>query len=115
MPWRTGGIQCLVSSPPGPSTLMISAPRSPRIWVQYGPASTREKSATSRPASGPGTGAGDDGAGAAVSSSIAGTLPTLSEPRPIRTAVARSLMVAQTGQYPASQPRAVPLVDCVTG
>src|SRR5215475_2819006 len=54
MPLRTGGIQCRVSSPPGPSTLMTSAPRSPSIWVQYGPASTREKSATSSPVSGPG-------------------------------------------------------------
>src|SRR5215475_12477744 len=33
---------------------MTSAPRSASIIVQYGPASTREKSATSRPASGPG-------------------------------------------------------------
>src|SRR5215471_4754109 len=58
MPPCTGGIQCRVSSPPGPSTLMTTAPRSPRIWVQNGPASTREKSATSSPESGPGRWAG---------------------------------------------------------
>ena len=49
----TGGTQCRVSSPAGLSTLITSAPRSASSMVAYGPASTREKSATSRPDSGP--------------------------------------------------------------
>src|SRR5262249_46615584 len=53
-PSLVGGTQRRVSSPPGLSTLITSAPRSPSSIVQYGPARTREKSATSRPASGPG-------------------------------------------------------------
>src|SRR5579863_7054487 len=50
----TGGIQERVSSPAGLSTLIKSAPRSASSIVQYGPASTREKSAMSSPDSGPG-------------------------------------------------------------
>src|SRR5215472_6097842 len=50
----TGGTQERVSSPAGLSTLITSAPRSASSIVQYGPASTREKSATSSPDSGPG-------------------------------------------------------------
>ena len=42
-----------MSSPPGPSTLTTSAPRSASSIVAYGPARMREKSATSSPASGP--------------------------------------------------------------
>ena len=43
-----------VSSPrPGCSSLMTRAPRSPRIIVQYGPESTRVKSSTVMPVSGP--------------------------------------------------------------
>ena len=34
---------------PGRSILMISAPRSPSIWVQVGPASTRVRSSTRMP------------------------------------------------------------------
>ena len=49
----TGGIHARVSSPPGDSTLITSASRSASSIVQYGPASTREKSATISPASGP--------------------------------------------------------------
>src|SRR5690606_32663578 len=36
---------------PGRSILMMSAPRSPRIWVATGPASTRLKSRTRNPSS----------------------------------------------------------------
>src|SRR3954454_16700671 len=44
-----------VSSPsPGRSTFTTSAPRSPRVCVHSGPASTREKSATSSPSRAPG-------------------------------------------------------------
>src|SRR5215831_7848243 len=57
-PSLVGGTQPRVSSPAGLSTLITSAPRSPSSIVQYGPARTREKSATSRPASGPGRAAG---------------------------------------------------------
>src|SRR5437899_1920688 len=50
MPERYGG----PSGPPaGPSTVITSAPRSASSIVQYGPASTREKSATTMPDSGP--------------------------------------------------------------
>src|SRR5580698_1374352 len=56
MPSLTGGCQVRVSSPAGLSTLITSAPRSASSMVAYGPASTREKSATSRPDSGPGGG-----------------------------------------------------------
>src|SRR3954468_5776455 len=53
-PSRHGGPHARVSSPPsGRSTLITSAPRSPSSIAASGPASTREKSATSRPASGP--------------------------------------------------------------
>src|SRR5216684_742265 len=49
-----GGPQCLVSSPaPGRSTLITSAPRSPRSIAAYGPASTRARSSTCTPVSGP--------------------------------------------------------------
>src|SRR5213083_2888434 len=48
-----GGPQARVSSPPsGRSTFHTSAPRSPSIWVAYGPASTRERSRTTTPSSG---------------------------------------------------------------
>ena len=42
----------LVSPPPGISTLMTSAPNSPRIVAQYGPAIIVEISSTFRPSSG---------------------------------------------------------------
>src|SRR5690348_14256714 len=49
-----GGPQWRVSSPTrGRSILMISAPRSPKICVHHGPASTRVRSRTRRPANGP--------------------------------------------------------------
>src|SRR5262245_26063558 len=49
----TKGGQRRVSSPfPGSSTLMISAPMSPRIIEQNGPASTRVRSSTRTPVSG---------------------------------------------------------------
>src|SRR3990172_2487989 len=45
-----GGPHCRRSSPtPSRSTLTTSAPRSPSTIVQYGPASTREKSSTRIP------------------------------------------------------------------
>src|SRR5579883_2149769 len=40
-------------SPSGGSTLMTSAPRSPRIWVASGPRTTLVRSTTVTPASGP--------------------------------------------------------------
>ena len=46
---RSGGTQCRVSSPAADSTLITSAPRSASSIVQYGPASTRLKSATTMP------------------------------------------------------------------
>src|SRR6185369_6205372 len=50
----TKGGQLRVSSPfPGSSTLMISAPMSPSIMVQKGPARTRVRSRTRTPLSGP--------------------------------------------------------------
>ena len=56
-PSRHGGPQARVSSPlPGRSTLITSAPRSPSSIDAYGPARTREKSATIRPSSGAGIG-----------------------------------------------------------
>src|SRR5215469_14476161 len=55
-PSLVGGTQRRVSSPPGLSTLITSAPRSASSMVQYGPASTREKSATSSPDKGPAAG-----------------------------------------------------------
>src|SRR5690606_30302943 len=49
-----GGPKRRVSSPlPGRSILITSAPRSPRIWVQKGPARMRVRSRTVMPASGP--------------------------------------------------------------
>src|SRR6185436_3449948 len=49
-----GGPQTRVSSPsPGFSTLITSAPRSARICVAHGPASTRERSRTRICLSGP--------------------------------------------------------------
>ena len=53
-PSRLGGLNPRVSSPAGPSTLITVAPMSASSMVQYGPASTREKSATTTPLSGPG-------------------------------------------------------------
>src|SRR4051794_1086830 len=53
MPSRIGGIHARVSSPTGASTLITSAPRSASSMVAYGPASTREKSATRSPERGP--------------------------------------------------------------
>ena len=48
---RKGGPQERVSSPaPGFSILITSAPKSPRICVAHGPASTRERSSTRTPA-----------------------------------------------------------------
>ena len=48
-PSRSGGVHVRVSSPSGDSTLTTSAPMSASSIVAYGPASTREKSATSSP------------------------------------------------------------------
>src|SRR6476469_677796 len=53
MPSRSGGVHVRVSSPSGDSTLTTSAPMSANNIVAYGPASTREKSATSTPDSAP--------------------------------------------------------------
>ena len=48
-----GGPQPRVSSPePDRSTLMMCAPRSPSAILQWGPASTRERSTTLTPSSG---------------------------------------------------------------
>ena len=47
-------------SPSGGSILMTSAPRSASIRPQWGPASTREKSSTVMPSSGPGPRRGAD-------------------------------------------------------
>src|SRR5215831_9229255 len=53
-PITNGGPHPRVSSPaPARSTLITSAPRSPRIWPAQGPASTRANSRTRKPASGP--------------------------------------------------------------
>ena len=43
-----------VTSPSGPSTLMTSAPMSPRNWPAIGPKITDDKSSTARPTGGPG-------------------------------------------------------------
>src|ERR1700690_2139056 len=49
-----GGAKPRVSSPaPGRSILITSAPRSPSIWAQVGPARTRVRSNTRRPFNGP--------------------------------------------------------------
>src|SRR5580658_6881450 len=54
VPGMNGGAKPRVSSPaPGRSILMTSAPRSPSIWAQVGPARTRVRSNTRRPFSGP--------------------------------------------------------------
>src|SRR5688500_3032480 len=54
-PCHAGGVHERVSSPePGCSILMTSAPRSPRIIVQNGPARLRVRSSTLRPANGAG-------------------------------------------------------------
>src|SRR4051794_24500159 len=58
-----GGPQRRVSSPSGDSIFTTSAPRSPRVWPTRGPASTREKSATSRPSSAAATASGGGAAG----------------------------------------------------
>src|SRR5690606_9100961 len=50
--WRSGPM-LRARSPAGGSTLTMSAPRSPRIWVQYGPISTLVMSTMRTPASGP--------------------------------------------------------------
>jgi len=48
------GREMRVSSPrPGGSIFSTSAPRSPRLWVQNGPARTRVRSMTRIPSSGP--------------------------------------------------------------
>src|SRR3954451_9426566 len=55
-----GGPHVRVSSPsPGRSTFTTSAPRSPSVCGQWGPASRREKSATSSPSRAPGAMAQD--------------------------------------------------------
>src|SRR6202158_511600 len=54
MPLMLGGSHSRVSSPvPGISTLITSAPWSPSISVQYGPASARVRSSTRTPSSAP--------------------------------------------------------------
>src|SRR5262249_30341131 len=50
---RKGGPSRRAASPRGGSILTTSAPRSPRIWAQKGPATTIEKSTTATPCSGP--------------------------------------------------------------
>ena len=51
---QKGGAKPRVSSPePLRSILITSAPRSPSIWVQVGPARTRVRSRTRRPVRGP--------------------------------------------------------------
>jgi len=52
-PSTKGGPKPRHSSPSGDSILMTSAPWSPSIWPQNGPARTREASMTRRPASAP--------------------------------------------------------------
>src|SRR5579872_2095899 len=55
---KKGGANLRVSSPfPGRSTLITSAPRSPSIWVQKGPARTLVKSRTLTPCKAPVTSA----------------------------------------------------------
>src|SRR5262245_36749988 len=51
-PFTNGGHERVSSPLPGSSTLMISAPMSPRIIEQKGPASTRVRSSTRTPDSG---------------------------------------------------------------
>src|SRR5690606_41097294 len=53
MPRCRSGPMPRARSPPGGSTFTTSAPRSPRIWVQYGPISTLVMSTMRTPASGP--------------------------------------------------------------
>src|SRR5437870_13311594 len=48
-----GGKRRVSSPPPGASIFNTSAPRSPRFWVANGPASTRVRSMTRIPSSGP--------------------------------------------------------------
>ena len=68
------------SPPPGRSTLITSAPRSPSVIAANGPASTREKSATSSPSSGP------------AESAIGGSLVS----EPMRTLVVSDLHLGST-------------------
>src|SRR6266850_4713311 len=90
-PPENGG-QPRVSSPlPGSSTLITSAPMSPRIIEQNGPASTRVRSRTRTPASG---------------RSARGTLPPL--PHPLgETPRDRVDAVAGVAGAPPEQPRAL--------
>src|SRR5688500_10649954 len=53
MPGLRAGAAFLMTSPSGLSTLITSAPMSPRIWVAYGPMTTVVMSITRTPASGP--------------------------------------------------------------
>src|SRR5690606_4843496 len=53
MPRCRSGPMPRARSPPGGSTFTTSAPRSPRIWVQYGPISTLVMSTMRTPARGP--------------------------------------------------------------
>src|SRR3954447_12977033 len=106
MPFRTGGCQLRVSSPPGDSTLTTSAPRSASSIVAYGPARIREKSATSRPASGPVgraaepsvEGKVDDKVGILRSEQAAGTRMTDDCPRPLPRAVLKGRRLAVNRQ-----------------
>src|SRR5436853_5368365 len=90
-PPEKGG-QPRVSSPlPGSSTLMISAPMSPRIIEQNGPASTRVRSSTRTPDSG---------------RSARGTIPPLPDPLG-ETARDRVDAVAGAAGAAPEQPRAL--------
>src|SRR6185503_9702662 len=82
-PLMLGGAHSRVSSPvPGISTLMMSAPWSPSMSVQYGPASARVRSRTRIPSSAPGAGGVtggeyrcDDGGAASALSTDHGAVP----------------------------------------
>ena len=91
-----GGPQLRVTSPSSGSTLMTSAPRSPRSIVQYGPARTVDRSATTMPASGPAAGRADitgedteargpddDGADPSAAASCARDPPATGPPHPV--------------------------------
>src|SRR3954471_17003663 len=53
MPGCRYGQALRITSPSGGSTLTTSAPKSPRIWVAYGPITTVVRSRTRTPSSGP--------------------------------------------------------------
>src|SRR4051794_23744890 len=53
IPWLRNGQALRITSPSGDSTLITSAPKSPRICVAYGPMTTVVKSRTRTPARGP--------------------------------------------------------------